>query len=280
MDIFQYLSPYLVMHAYYEMRKKYEKNFSYAVWAEELELKSYSTLRMMVNNKKKISTKVAEKFVTQNLTQPEERNYFRLLMMYEHSPTTSAKNAAWKSLSQILISRVQQKEDFDYLTYISNPLLPKLQTMLSFSDYDWNEQNLSASLSSTPQEIQEALKSLEKIGLAKRSNKTETPSWETTEHLLKVSDKLGNVAMKAYHNACLEEAKKAQDLPLEDRRYRSLLLPLNETELQSMQTEINTFMKQLISTYQAKEFKNRKLFKLNLNYHSVAKIPSEVETEK
>lgn len=271
MDVFQFLDPYMVLQNYYQTRKKYEMDFSYAIWGEELGLKSSSTLRLMVLGKKRLSMGVAEKFVQRHLKNTTEQNYFRLLVMYAHAGTTQEKNAAWGALSKILSERIEQKEAADYFTYVSDVLCPKIMTMLSFDDLAWTEKNLAQALGVDEAQLVEHLAKLEKSGMIlKEVMASGEAAWKSAQRLTLVSDKLGDVALRAYHNACLDEAKDAQNITPEKRRYKSLLLPLSEEEFQSLTTELNSFTKQLITKYQSDKYVGRKLYKMNINYFPVS----------
>jgi uncharacterized protein (TIGR02147 family) len=277
MDVFQFLDPYALMKAFYQERKNADDGFSYSVWAEELAVQSSSTLRMMILGEKKISQGLAEKFV-KYLNSEDEKNYFLLLISYAHAASPQEKSAVWAALSKILVARIDQTEVKDHFTYLSDLLLPKLQTVLSFDDLSWTEENLSQVLKVDVETLQSALNTLQDIGLAETVTDlsvTGTVQWQTTARLLKVSDKLGDTAIRRYHDASLDEAKAAQSLAVECRRYRSLLLPMTDEEYQELNKEVDTFVKQLLMKYQSNHYRERRLYKVNLNYFPVAEKVAE-----
>lgn len=275
MDIYQHLDPYLALQTYYQNRKKYEPAFSYTVWSEELGLKSSSTLRMMVNGKKRLSAGVAERIALRLFRGPEEQNYFRLLLVYAHAPTATERNAAWGALSKILSAQIEQKEALDYFTYISDLLGPKIMTLLTFEDCLWSRQKIGEALNVPPEKVQECLERLEKSAFVVSQKSSEGQVfWKATQSQILVSDKLGDLALRAYHDACMDEAKEAQLLPTDLRRYKSLLLPLNQNEFADLEQEVRTFTKQLISKYRADQGQGRRLYKLNLNFFAVSEALS------
>jgi uncharacterized protein (TIGR02147 family) len=272
MDVFQFLDPYALMKSFYQERKNADDGFSYSVWAEELAVQSSSTLRMMILGEKKISQGLAEKFL-KYLNSEDEKNYFLLLISYAHAASPQEKSAVWAALSKILVARIDQTEVKDHFTYLSDLLLPKLQTVLSFDDLSWTEENLSQVLKVDVETLQSALNTLQDIGLAETVTDlsvTGTVQWKTTARLLKVSDKLGDTAIRRYHDASLDEAKAAQSLAVECRRYRSLLLPMTDEEYQELNKEVDAFVKQLLMKYQSNHYRERRLYKVNLNYFPVA----------
>lgn len=270
MDVFQFLDPYAAMKSYYQERKILDAHFSYNQWASELGVQSSSTLRMMINGEKKLSLGLAEKFL-KIFSTDDEKNYFLLLIAYAHASNPQEKSAAWAALSKILVAQINQTEAEDYFTYLSDLLLPKLQTILSFDDLSWTEENLAQALNTKTSTITEALTTLQNIGMAECvTDENNLSHWKAKSRLVKVSDKLGDLAVRRYHDACLEEAKKAQDLAVESRRYRSLLLPVSEEEFQNLNKEVDVFIKQLLSKYQSDHYKARRLYKVNLNYFPVS----------
>lgn len=275
MDVFQFLDPYAVMRAYYQDRKAREEKFSYTSWAKELGVQSSSTLRMMVHGEKKISLGLAEKFLS-IFPHEDEKNYFRLLLSYAHAANPQEKSAVWAALAKILVARIDQTEAADYFTYLSDLILPKLQTLLSFDDQAWTEESLAQALNVEVATVCSGVRSLENIGMAESVSTDSGHLWKAKVRMVKVSDKLGDVALKSYHNACLEEAKKAQDLDVSCRRYRSLMLPMSEEEFQNINKKVDTFVKQLLMKYQSDQYTDRRLYKLNLNYFPVSeKMESE-----
>lgn len=280
MNLFQLLDPYLALQNYYLIRKNEQAGFSYSLWADELDLQSSSTLRMMVNRKKKLSMGVAEKFLNKAFLQEDEKSYFRLLVVYAHAPTASEKMAAWQALSQILIGQINPSEVKDSLLFISDLILPKIQTLTSFNDYNWTEAMVAAALGVEPSEVLQALEKLEKIGMVDRTlNSDGTIYWKSRECLVKVTGNPEDLAFKVYNNACLDEAKAAQELPQDLRGYRSLILPLNEEELKSFSQEIEMMAKQIVSKYYAQNYSGRRLFRINVNYFPVSE-PLDALKEK
>lgn len=270
MDVFQYLDPYLVLQKYYQDRKKYDVDFSYSVWSAELGLSSSSTLRMMVIGKKRLSAGVAERFAQRSLATDEEKNYFRMLVVYVHAATPSEKNAIWASMAKLLAGKIEQKEVSDYFTYVSDLWCPKIMTLLSFEDRQWTTALLVTALQADLSAIETCLLKLERAGLIFSNKTAEHVVWKANDKLVLVSNKLGDVALRAYHDACMDEAKLAQSLPVESRRYKSLLVPLSPDEFSEIEREVNAFTKQLIAKYQASHYEGRKLYKLNLNYFPVS----------
>lgn len=271
MDVFQYLDPYAFMQSYYQVRKTHEDSFSYAVWADEIGVKSSSTLRMMVNRKKKLSAGVAERFLERSLPNQEAKNYFRLLVSYAHASTNQQRTALWSALSNLLTNQIEQKEVKNFLLYLSDPIIPKILTILSFVDEVWFVEKIAKALNAKPESIQTSLDQLKLAEMVvNHISDAGLVCWKATDRLLKVSDKLGDAAVANYHNASLNEAIEAQSLPKNLRRYNSLLLPLSEEELQNLKQEVEVFTKQLIARYQSDHYRDRRLFKLNLNFFPVS----------
>ncbi|MBO9665650.1 MAG: TIGR02147 family protein, partial [Bdellovibrio sp.] len=256
MKLFEFLDPYLVLQSYYQDRKDREVGFSYSRWADELGLKSSSTLRMMVHGKKRISPRLAEVFAEKNLQTDDERKYFSLLLAYVHAPSLHAKNSAWSSLSRILTNKIDQQEAANYFVYVSDILIPKITTMLSFDDHMWSESNLCETLGVEAKKLSEVLAKLQDNGFVECLEDQGQRHWKAVHNRVMVPDKLGDLALRAYHNACMDEAKEAQNLPVHSRKYRSMLVPLSEQEYQEFSEEMNTFAKKILARYQSDKYQD------------------------
>ncbi len=81
----------------------------------------------------------------------------------------------------------------------------------------------------------------------------------------KVPDQFGDLGLEAYYHQNLDDAKNAIQLPKEQRRYRSLLLPMNTEEFNQYVNSLNNFSAQLLAKYNADDLFNRRLYQVYFN---------------
>ena len=87
----RFLSITSYLQAYYSYRKEAEQTFSYEIWANELNFKSRSSLRMITFGKRNISDTLIETFATQENLSDSEKQYLVLLSNLQESKNIQLK---------------------------------------------------------------------------------------------------------------------------------------------------------------------------------------------
>lgn len=269
--IFDFLDAFQFLRAYYSFRKNSGSSFSYEIWAHELNLKSRSSLRMILYGQRKISPDFCVSFLRNAGLNEQEEEYFYTLVRYSQSATPSEKQMYGTKLVQILKSVMARSEINNHVDFVAKPLYVRLLTMLGFNDIEATAENLAALLDEELPVIDEALDKLAEMELAAIDTSTGKPLWKTTHNLFRVPDNIGSVPLMRFHEQSLLESIQAFHKPKEERRYRSLLLPLSQQELTEFYELMNTFASEQLARFQANEYRGRKLYQVNLNVHSVAK---------
>lgn len=274
------LRTYLDIHQYledlYRYRKQTEISFSYESWAQELDLKNRSYLRQIVIGRRSITEGTIKIFCDRLNLQGADREYFNLLVLYSKSRNQEQRNLYGRKLMQLLKSDYEQVEIQNYFEFVSTPLYPKLLTLLSFRDIDKSAQGLAHLLSKTVQEIEKALVDLHRLKLIQWNE--EATQWQTTHHAFKVPDEVGSLALSEYHKQSLQEAIAADQLPKEQRRYKTLLLPLSGEEFSEFLEDLQVFVKQSLRKFDTDDLQKRRLHQVNFNIYSVTEegpVPTE-----
>lgn len=270
------LRTYLDIHQYledlYRYRKQTEVNFSYETWAQELDIKNRSYLRQIVIGRRSITESTIKLLCDRLNFQGADREYFNLLVLYSKSRNQDQRNLYGRKLMQLLKSDYEQIEIQNYFEFVSTPLFPQLLTLLSFKDIDRSTQGLALLLKRSVGEIENTLLTLQRLKLAQKEG--DSLQWQTTNHAFKVPDHLGSVALSEYHKQSLQEAIKAVRLPREQRRYKSLLLPLSGEEFSEFLEDLQTFVKQSLRKFDTNDLQRRRLHQVNFNIYSVTDEPN------
>lgn len=273
------LQNYLNIHHYlsdlYQYKKQTIPGFSYEAWAIELGFKDRSFLRQIVIGRRGL-TESSILLLQKNLDLPaEQKEHFDLLCHYSKSKSSAQRKIYGRKLMQSLRSEYLQAEIENYYDVVSNHLTPKIQTLLSIVDIQKTAKNLATLLEARAEEVQMALEKLEALQLADKIKTENGIEWTALERNFKIKDDLGNLALQEYHRQSLQEAIKAQALPIKERRFRSMLLPLSEVEFEIFMSEFNVFAQQVLKKFDADDLIKRKLYQVNFNIHSVSKEPSQ-----
>ena len=262
--IFEYLDVLSYLKDYYLFRKSSSDKFSYETWSRELGLNSRSFLRMIVIGKKKVTAKLAEAITNQNFSTKLEKEYFVCLVKYSHARNSEERQKYGQKLMQILRSQYRPQIVEKYEGF-GKPLLPRLLTLIGFRDVGKSDSNLAKILKVKETEIKNALEVLEKLNLINKIN----GEWVSEISTFKVPDKYGNSFLRQFHYESLEEAMRAFDLPKETRRFKSLILALNEKSLADLNQMLDEFSSEQVQRYECQEFASKNLYQLNFNIYPV-----------
>ncbi|WP_168196404.1 TIGR02147 family protein [Bdellovibrio sp. NC01] len=266
-SVTEYLSVHHYLNDLYKYRKQTEPDFSYELWAQELDFKNRSFLRQIVTGRRGLTSDTAKQLAVRLNFQGIERQYFDLLVQYSRARSLEKQSLLGRELMSLLKSEHSQQEIEDYCEFVSATLYPKLQTLLSFKDVRKTPEHLAPLLRKSPEEITNALKILERINLATQEDDEE---WKSVPKSFKVPEAIGDRNLLEYHALSLREAIEARSLPKEQRRYLSLILPLNQQDFAAFWEEFNKFKKDMIRKFDVEDLRDRQLFQMNLNIYAVS----------
>lgn len=267
----KYLNVFQYLQDVYQFRKDHSPQFSYDVWAKELGASDKSYIRFMVLGKRPINEKMSEALATNLELAGPEREYFKILIHYSQSKTRDQKEIFGKKLMTLLKGDLDQLEVESHYEFLSNPILPRLQVFLSFKDLDQSPENLAWLLRVSVPEIQAGLQKLEEF---KMIEKTET-DYRPLKKSFKVPDGFGDLGLEAFYINNLESAQEAIQLPKEERRFKSLFLPLNKDEFESFWSNLQIFVNEQLFKFNSDEYVDRRLFQAHFNIFPVSESKQE-----
>ncbi len=257
----KYLNVFQYLQDVYLFRKKVDSRFSYDVWAEELNASDKSYVRLVVFGKRPLNPKMAAALVKNLELSEVDAEYFLMLIQYSQSKTREQKDLFGKKLISLL------RNDFDYLEiqahheFLSHPLLPRLQVILSFQDLDQSVENLSWILGVSVQEVTEALEKLENFKLVEKVQGRYNPLKKS----FKVPDGFGEMGLKLFYERNLDDARAAIQLPKEERRFKSLFLPMNEGEFQKYLDNLESYLNEQLVQHNPDDYVDRRLYQVHFN---------------
>ncbi len=256
------------LKAYYEQRKRHSIHFSYAVWAEELGIKSRSFLRLVLVGKRSLTEDVADLIVKAMKLNQSETKYFTQLVALSRATTLGQKETHSREIAKMHEKfalknhenlEISKKDLFDFL---SSYRMPRLQVLLTLKDIEKNETKLAQLLGIKETEVAAQLLILQKIGLAA---KDADGQWQAKEGQVATPDVLGNVALQSFHRKSLEEAVEAIDLPKDTRRFQSLVMPLTPEQFQEVHQNLRSTLEKTLQSFESQEGHGKKIYQVNLN---------------
>jgi uncharacterized protein (TIGR02147 family) len=270
----KYLNIFQFLQDCYQQRKSQEKDFSYELWARELQASDKSYVRLMVLGKRPLNDKMIAAFAENLNLDASEKEYFTDLTHYTQSKSPEQKKVFGKKLIHSLKDDLQQLDVSAHYEFLSNPLLPRLQVMLSFQDLDQSAQSLSWLLGVPAEEIESGLQTLLKLKLIEDQAGLLRP----LKSSFKVSDHFGDLGLEAFYTQNLEEAQKAMQLPAKERRFKSLFLPLNIPEFDEFLGNLQGFVREQLVRFNPDTYADRKLYQVHMNIIPVSTHNDEAQT--
>lgn len=274
--VYEYLDVTLYLQDYYQFRKTRHKDFSYQFWADELGMNSRSFLRLIVTGKKRITPRFVESFARLNFSSSLEESYFELLVRYSQATSSRERHECSQRMLQILRSEhsvriVTEKKDF-----MSDPFLPRLLSLLCFSDVRATAQFCSRLMNVDLDQINEGLYKLLTMNLVEKVSIEGEDVWMAVSDVFHVPDSYGNFDLMKFHEKSLNEAIAAFDKPKELRRYKSLFVPLDEGNLEKFNKSLEDFIAEQLLLYNNKEGLGRYLYQINVNFYPVTERIEEL----
>lgn len=263
--IFDYLDVSSYLLDFYKYRKSGSKIFSYESWAQELGIKSRSLLRMVVMGERPL-TPTLTKAISYGLPLNEqELKYFFLLVEYNRAKTKEQKNFFWKQMIPLIKSQ-EARTELHADDFLSSHWLPKIQSLLSFTDLNKTAPNIATLLNMKTEEVQSCLNALVALSVVKEHKVSDAESsWSSQIESFKVPEAIQHSALKQYYLRSFDDAKNAIALPSEVRKFRSLLLPLSPEEYSEVLMKLEEAFQEILIEYKSDKFEGRNLYQMNMN---------------
>lgn len=262
-----YLNVQQYLEDLYKYRKLHENDFSYETWSEELGINNRSYLRLIVTGRRSLSAPLARQLMERLNFQGSDREYFEALVLYSRARGKEQRNIYGRRLAQLMRGDVKLEPLNNAEKFLIKPLWPRLHTFLSFKDTPRNVAEIAYLMRTSESEVTEGLEVLSKLGLIAL---TAEGFWQVVHESFKVRDDLGSLDLLRYHSDSLREAIEAKHMNFNQRRYKSLLMALSESEFQEFLDAFQAFVNESLTRHCHDRLENRQLFQVNFNLHSVS----------
>lgn len=270
-EVTDFLSVQQFLTELYNTRKLQEPSFSYHHWSKELGITSRSFLRQIVLGRRKITESLRQVLLEKIPMDEFQKQYFSHLVWKDQAKDTATRTVhetAMMNLLKIKFGRFEVKNQLDFL---SSPEMASLQVLLSYKDIDKTAQNLAHILNVEPQQIEKWLIKLEEIKMAEKHVTDGKITWQTPYQSFHVPDKPSDESIRYYHAESLKKAIQSISLPYEERKFRSLLCPMNEEQFRLISEKLNDFAMSLLKQFEGQEFGDKRIYQINLNLIPVTK---------
>lgn len=190
------------------------------------------------------------------------------------------KNLYGQELIKILKTCADRENIGEAIDFLSNPVNARLLVMLSFEDIHPTARNFAKLLNASEDEIKKALNTLQGLNLATSMDVDGEFHWKTAFKKFDVPDNLGSVPIMRFHEMSLMDSIAAFHKPKALRRYKSVLIPLSDSELGEFYALLEDFTAQQLARFQSNSYHGRRLFQVNLNVFAVSESVGEAPKEE
>jgi uncharacterized protein (TIGR02147 family) len=265
LDVTNYLSANQFLSDYYLKRKELDPEFSYAEWASEIGFTNRSFLRQIVSGQRSITENTRKLLVAKLGLDELGQQYFSHLVWRANAKNDTERKHQSEALASILRLRFNRFEVKNHLDFLMSAEIPSLQVLLTYEDIDKTLVNLSRLLKAPEQKVLSWLEVLVNLKMAESYEQDDVIRWKATTQSFSIPDQPGDVAVKHYHEKSLQKAISSLDLPTHTRKFRSLLLPLNEEQFAKAWQKLNEYAVTLLKEYDGLAFEDRRLYQINVN---------------
>lgn len=254
-SIFDFLDVILYLQSYFEWRKSTDAFFSYSAWCNELNLGNKTTLRFLLQRKRRISSKVAKNLKTQLGLDREEELYFDYLLLYTQPRIEAERISAGTKLIEIQRSNFKAQEFPDSVAAV-DAMGPILLTLIMFKDFLATTENIAQFLDLESTQVKTLLEFYLKSGYLDFKNGV----YSISTNSFKINDRPHSKSLKAFHRYWLTQAQKKLDLDFSLRRARSLNFALTQIEFETFIAQLNDFAISVLSKYNQPHLGGRRLY--------------------
>lgn len=247
--VFNYIDLQLFLRDIYAFRKKSEKNFSYESWAQELGLRSRSFLRLVITGRRNLTDQVFPLFAASLNLLPNELDYLSLLFRYSTATDRLLKESYGRQLIGKWNSHLEQVQIENVSEFLKDPSIPIVFTYFTKAKVSSDVRVIAHLLNLSKERVLLAIQALTYLRLLiPEMNDMQEICYRTAGPYFNVPNMPNNDFVKNFHFEGFRLAEQAHDLPFDQRKFRSLVLTMNEQQMKTAQQMISDFTRTVLSS--------------------------------
>lgn len=245
-DVFAYLDFRAYLRDYYTARKAGSRGFSYRTFSRRARLSSPNYLKLVIDGKRNLSSKMAERFAEACGLTGDDQRYFVDLVAFGQAEDARARDQHYARLTGFQRYRQAHKLDLAHAAYYSVWYMPAIRELAARPDFDadprWIARQLVPTISAA--DAQRALDTLLELGLLVRSG---DGSVKQEDVLLSTGPETRGLHIATYHRAMMSRAMESIDLiGPQERDISSLTLCLGSDGVRLVKERVQRFRKELL----------------------------------
>lgn len=258
----------LYLKDFYAWKKSIDPEFSYRVFAQQAKLKAGNHLKIVIDGRIHLSPEYRKKFATACELIGKRREYFYLLIEFMKAKKLDKKNSLFKKISKFTKKHLQKEIEDTQYEYLSKWYFAVLRSMLAIEGINTDHHSLAKKLRNyvTPNEVEEAIKVLLKLGLIK---KNKDGSYKTSDAHVKTKDEIASTSMQNYHSQMINVGiKSIEKNELKDREIDALTMGISEETAGLLKSKIKNFYTEVVDIISEEKYqqKTRNVWQFNTQF--------------
>ncbi|MFP4164782.1 MAG: TIGR02147 family protein [Chitinispirillaceae bacterium] len=276
-SIFDYLNYRDYLRDAFAQLKKEDASYTYRKIASELGMRSIGHITWIIQGKRNLTLRKADRFSQLLGLNRKENSYFRLLVLYTNSKKHSEKRDLFEKIvtAQKSQKRIVTKEQTEYWSKWYYSAMRELVAIHKISD-DYKEAARLMVPRISPAEAERALKLLEKLEFIVRD---ERGYYKRLDRVISMDAEWGTLCVRQHQMDMLDLAKLGlEKIPREDRDISSVTMSLSEERFEQVRNLFQDFRQQLITLARTDPNPER-VYQVGLQVFPLSKNPGGTDEE-
>lgn len=246
-DVFHYRDYRHYLRDEYARRKKSEYGFSYRAFAKKAGLSAPNYLKLVSEGQRNLTPEMATRFASALGLSGEPADYFCDLVAFNQAATAAERERCYQRLRRYARYRNVFRLDAAHAAYHSEWFIPAIRELMACEgfreDPRWIARTLTPSIS--PRQAEQALKTLEQLGLCVRDAQGRL---QQAEPLLTTGDELPlGHHVANFHRVMLERAADALErVERDEREIAALTLNLSAEQFRAFKRRLYEVRQELL----------------------------------
>ena len=264
MSIYYYTEPQNYLRDSYVAKKKGNTSFTIRAWAQNMGMKSHSSLYQMIEGKRPIPKRYIPHLIESLELTPREGMYFENIIELKRARTEREKEVYLKrikDLSPLKFPKVFAVDSFKALSHPIHTILLEMTCLADFvADPRWIKKRLAFDF--TEKEIRTALERLKELELLYTTPLGQLK--KTHRHLNSQAD-IKDLGLQAFHKSVSTMAQEAiETQSVQERQFNAYSFCMKRSSLPTAKKMIREFAFHLMNTLETEETQGEELYHMNL----------------
>jgi len=274
-DVFTYLDYRKFLKDYYVQQKKDNPNFSYRYFGRIAGLKTSSLYKSIIDGKRNMSPATIRKFIKGLKLQKRQAEYFENLVLSNQAKTDEDRDLYFNRLISAKPQAKLTGIDKDQYAYYTKPYFVIIREMVALPGFRedplWIADKIDLAIS--PQQAEEAVHVLIRLGLLKRNKEGKLVHSNTT---VITPPEIESVDIFNFQRLMINMSKIAmlKSNP-KFRDFPSMTIPIPLESLEEIRKKIREFQKELAHQISNGPENFGSVFQLNIQLFPVTKIEED-----